>query len=1051
MNKLKLSYREKIITCVRVVFFFHLFIINAYAQKITVSGVVLDNQGETLPGVSVKVKNATQGTITDSDGKYSIVVPAPSSILVFTYLGFTSQEVAVNNRTKININLKPSTSSLEEVVVVGYGTLKRKDVTGSVASVNIADFEKAPITSFDQALAGRIAGVQVSGNDGQPGSVNNIIIRGAGSITQDNSPLYVVDGFPLEDANNNAINPADIESIEVLKDASATAIYGARGSNGVIMITTKKGKVGDPVIGINSYYGFQEVIRTMKLMNAYEFVSYQNDLNPSATAATYFTGGKNLESYRNAPTLNLQQSLYRNSPMQNYDLSVRGGTEKTKYSISGNIIDQEGIIINSGFKRYQGRLSLDQTINKKLKVGTNINISNSVNNGTIVAQSNFSATLSLMSSVWGYRPITNSNVDLLDEPYDPEIDPLLAGDYRFNPILSAKNELRELINNNLNVNAYAQYEITPHLTLRITGGITKIGQENNQFNNSRTSLGNPRNINGVFGSINNNLSNTWLNENTLTYNKSFNKKHNLNAVIGFSSQQNNSKFYGFQSITVPNEDAGLDGLDEAPFGSTTPTSRSSRWTLASFLGRINYNINYKYLFTASLRSDGSSKFLGNNQWSYFPSGSFAWRFNKEKFMKNIKVIDDAKLRMSYGLTGNNRVTDFAGYSQLAYLINSGYTFNNSSVLGATFTAYGNRSLKWETTAQANIGLDLAMFKQRLLFTADVYRKTTKDLLLRADIPATTGLTNAFKNIGKVENSGLELSLTSTNIKSKNFSWVSNFNISFNRNKILQLTEGQDALLSSVSFDILYNNNPTYIAQIGQPIAQMFGLIWDGVYQYEDFDITPSGGYTLKSNLPDNGGTRGGVAPGSIKYKDINLDGTINSKDFAIIGRATPIHVGGFSNNFTYKGFDLNVFFQWSYGNDILNANRLIFEGNGNNRINLNQFASFNNRWTPTNPSNTLFRAGGQGPAFYSSRVIEDGSFLRLKTVSFGYNLSNSLLKQFKLKGLRVYASAQNLYTWTNYTGSDPDVSARNSNLTPGFDFSSYPQARTLIFGLNVSL
>ncbi len=422
----------------------------------------------------------------------------------------------------------------------------------------------------------------------------------------------------------------------------------------------------------------------------------------------------------------------------------------------------------------------------------------------------------------------------------------------------------------------------------------------------------------------------------------------------------------------------------------------------------------------------------------------------ENFMKNLKFVSDAKLRISYGQTGNNRVGDFSTYSTFIIEPMAAYAFNNAVVKGIIPMAIGNPGLKWESTSTTNIGYDLSMFKGRVDLTIDAYRKTTSGLLLNALLPTTTGYLNAFKNVGSVRNQGLEFTLNTINVKTPNFQWSSNFNISFNQNKLVGLADNQESLQTPIVWERRYTGVPLYVAKLNQPIAQMFGYVWDGVYQYSDFDKLPDGRYILRADVVNNGSARTSVQPGDIKYKDINGDGMVSTLDQTQIGRSNPIHTGGFSNNLNYKNFDLNVFFQWSYGNDIVNANRLIFEGNATTSVNLNQYASYADRWTPTNPSNTLHRIGGQGPAYYSSRVIEDGSYLRLKTVSLGYNLGGSLVKAIKVKSLRVYTSGQNLWTWTNYSGPDPEVSVKNSTLTPGFDYSAYPRARTITFGLNAT-
>lgn len=1020
--------------------------------QIVITGTVLDERKTTLPGVTIKVKNTAIAAVTTANGTYRITVPNENAILVFSSIGYITQEVPVLKRNVVDVVLKEQNTGLNEIVVVGYGTSKVKDLTGSVGRVSMQDFAKAPVKSFDDALAGRLAGVQVSGNDGQPGQMNNIVIRGAGSITQDNSPLYVIDGFPLEDANSNSISPDDIASIDVLKDASATAIYGARGANGVIIITTKRGKKGAPVINYNGYYGTQKVMKTIPLMSPYEYVKYQLELNgPIATTRYLTTPGRTLDSYQNETGVDFQDLVLRQAPMQNHNISIRGGNDKTLFFISGNIIDQNGIIVNTGFKRYQGRISLDQTINEKFRIGINANYSNSITYGTIPSSDGSSnVSNSYLYSVWGYRPITtNENFDEINDFVDPDIDVL--ADHRVNPLISAQNELRRNINNTLIANTYLEYKVTPDLTLRITGGVTSNALRDESFYNSKTARGNPdRNVAGVNGAIYNTSRSNFLNENTVNYKKVFNKDHSFELLGGYTVQFNDSRLSGFSAASVPYENLGLDGLDQSL--SITPSSGSTKWRLQSYLGRFNYSYKSKYLLTATMRADGSSKFADGKRWGYFPSASVAWRISEERFFKKISAINDAKIRLSYGQTGNNRIDDFAYLPQLTVPPSSSYSYNNGGPsLGATITAFGNPDLKWETTEQTNAGIDLSLFGQRVEFTADVYKKTTNDLLLNALLPYTTGLGSAFKNIGKMQNQGLEITVNTININSKHFKWNTGFNISFNANKVLALTENQTSLTTPVAFDNLWRALAPYISVIGQPIAQMYGAIWEGVYGYDDFNVTSTGKYVLKTGISNNGDPSANIQPGDIKYRDINHDGTINSDDFTIIGRALPLHTGGLSNNFNFMQFDLNIFLQWSYGNNIFNANKLIFEGNGKAVKELNQFATYANRWSPTNTTSTLFRTNGEGPSFYSSRLVEDGSYLRVKTISIGYNFSKTLLQKLKMSNARVYVSGQNLFTITGYSGIDPEVSVRNSTLSPGFDFSAYPRARTLTFGLNISL
>lgn len=1027
----------------------------AFAQQVTISGTVTGSDNAPVEGVSVKVKGSqTAGAITNAEGKYRITISTRDAFLIFSHVGYLDRELSPGKNSTLDVVLQSRIKESEEVVVVGYGTVRKKDLTGSVAKVNMEDINKAPVRSFDEALAGRTSGVQVQSSDGQPGSGISIVVRGNNSITQNNSPLYVIDGFPIENSDNNAINPADIETIEVLKDASATAIYGARGANGVIMITTKKGKEGPPVISLNVSYGTQKALKKMDLLSAYEYVRYQIESDPALTPAAgsfgqtptqiYLANGKSINDYKNEQAFDWQDAVLREAPMANYNLAVTGGTKQTRYAISGSYLDQQGILINSGYKRYQGRIVLDQTINSKLKISVNANYSNLMQSGISPSQSVFSASHNLMVAIWGARPVSPDVDDPDDMLFDPTINS--ATDYRVNPVVNQKNLVRNNRLQNFTVNAYAEYAIMPSLKLRISGGVVQNIGENQVFNNSQTQYGNPRSLDQVNGSIAFPKNSSWLNENTLTWNKSFGKSHTLNAVAGFTAQSGKSSAYGMRATQLPNEELGLSGLDEGILQPISATS--SLWSMASYLGRVNYSYKSKYLFTASFRADGSSKFSANNRWSYFPSGAFSWRFSKENFLLNSKILSEGKFRVSYGQTGNNRVSDFA-YLTLMRLTNPLYVFNNNYQPGVEAVQLGNSDLRWENTQQIDVGVDLGFFDQRLNFTADVYQKTTPDLLLNADLPTSTGFTTVFKNVGSVRNQGLEFSLNSVNIQKAKFSWSSSFNISFNKSEVLKLAEDQEALLSNVNWDQQWRNTPAYIAKLGMPLGMMYGFIWDGVYTYDDFNRTGTGGYILKDNVTTNGNNRDRIQPGDIKYRDLNGDKVVNANDYTVIGRGLPVHYGGFTNNFTYGDFDLNIFFQWSYGNDILNTN-LVYFGANEAHTSRNLFAFYKDRWTPENPDSKIPRLKGFRGGGYSSYMVEDGSYLRLKTVSLGYNVNSRLLSKVKIRSLRAYVSAQNLITWTNYTGLDPEVSAYNSALTPGFDFSTYPRARTITFGLNLS-
>jgi TonB-linked SusC/RagA family outer membrane protein len=1026
--------------------------VSTQAQNKTIVGMVTDDHKAALPGVTVMIKGAKTGSQTDFEGKFKILANG-TDLLVFSYIGFDSKTVSINGKSNINVTLQSATTGLEEVVVVGYGTQKRKDVTGSVSKVSIKDLQKAPVRSFDEALAGRVAGVQVTSSDGRPGSGVNIVIRGNNSVTQDNSPLYVVDGFLIENPNNNIINPQDIESIEILKDASATAIYGARGANGVIVITTKKGKEGKAEFNFSTSLGFQSNIKKMDLMSPYEFVKYQLEVDPTLVSTTgfkspteiYLSDGKTLDYYKTQKATDWQEMVTRTAPIKTYNLGVSGGNKDTKYALTGSLTDQDGILINSNYKRYQGRLVVDQNITKKLKIGINTNYSHLKQTGVNPAASTGSATTNIMVSVWGYKPIV-TNSTALENLHDPDIDS--ANDYRVNPFINLSNLYRLNTTRNLTSNAYLEYQFIPGLKLRVSNGIIENRVQQEEFNNSKTQSGYPGSTNGVNGQILNSQFSNWLNENTLAWNKKFSKKHDLNALGGFTIQKQKSKSYGVGANQIPDESLGLAGLNTG--SPQIIYTYESVWTMASFLGRITYNYDSKYLFTASYRADGSSKFPTENHWGYFPSAAVSWRFNNEKFLKNSKVLSDGKLRISHGVTGNNRVGDFDYRTKFFIPVDNSYVFNNTYVNGVVPTNLGNSKLKWETTEQTDLGLDLGFFKQRIVFSADLYKKTTRDLLLNAELPTSSGYTSSLKNIGKVQNQGLELSLNTTNIETKNFTWSSSFNISFNQSKLIALAENQQNLLRTVNWDNIWKDTPAYIAKVGQPLGLMYGYISEGTYKYEDFNKDVNGIYTLKGTVTGNGNNRTTIQPGDAKYKDLNGDLTITSSDSDVIGRGLPIHTGGFNNNFTFKGFDLGIFLQWSYGNDILNANRLLFEGNAKNQKYLNQFASYEDRWSMYNPNSNIPRAKGNAtPGSYSSQIVEDGSYLRLKTVSLGYNFDSKLIQRFNLKSLRVYVSGQNLATWTKYSGSDPEVNNYNSVLTPGFDFSSYPRARTITFGTNI--
>ncbi|WP_279095245.1 SusC/RagA family TonB-linked outer membrane protein [Bacteroides acidifaciens] len=1043
-----------------------LFSVSFVLAQVLVKGTVKDNLGEGVPGASVQVKGTSQGTITDLDGKFAFSVPNKNAIIVISFIGYVTVEQKVDTQKPMVITLREDTKTLDEVVVVGYQEVRKRDLTGSVAKANMNDVLTAPVASFDQALGGRIAGVNVTSGEGMPGGTMNIVIRGNNSLTQENSPLFVIDGFPVEDTSaSSTLNPSDIESIDFLKDASATAIYGARGANGVVIVTTKKGKVGRAQLTYDGSFGVQHITRTIPMMNAYEFVKLQNEMYPTVVAGSYLMNyeGKQwtLEDYRNIDQYNWQDEIFQTAWQQSHTLRLTGGTEGVRYNASLSYYDQDGTLLETGYKRMQGRMN---TVVRrgKLNMSLTTNYSRSIQTGSTPSATSYSGMNNLFYSVWGYRPVTSPDTPLgflMDSATDNAVDS--SNDYRFNPILSLKNEYRKNYINNLQMNGFAEYEVINGLKVKVSAGYTYDARKNDQFNNSKTRYGGPTSTDKVNAQVTRSERLTWLNENTVTYQTNIKKKHFINALAGITFQNSDYEAYAFRTTHIPNESLGMAGMSEGQ--ASTSSSVKSSWSMLSYLGRINYNYKSKYYATASFRVDGSSKFNKDNRFGYFPSASLAWTFTEEKFMKPIKsILSNGKLRFSWGLTGNNRIGEYDYYQLLSVLksrigsytatnsIPSGvYPFENDATNAGTVPiSLQNKNLKWETTEQWNLGVDLSFFDERIGLTMDIYRKNTRDLLLAAQLPYSSGFYNATKNIGKVRNDGLEISLNTLNIKTRDFQWSSNFNISFNKNKVLALSENQTALMTAVQFDQNYNGQSSYIAKIGLPMGLMYGYVYEGTYKYDDFNKSGNS-YSLKSSVP-HFSTENNTQPGMPKYADLNGDGVVDSNDRTIIGRGLPIHTGGLTNDFTYKGIDLSIFFQWSYGNDIMNANRLFFESSNNRSRELNQYASYTNRWTADNPTSDIPAAtNSSSNRVISSRIIEDGSFLRLKNVTIGYTFPSQMTKKWKIDKARIYVAAQNLWTWTGYSGYDPEVSVRNSALTPGLDYSSYPRAYSVSFGVSL--
>ena len=1031
--------------------------------QVLVKGTVKDNLGEGVPGASVQVKGTSQGTITDLDGKFTLNIPQKNATLVISFIGYVTVEQKADSQKPMVITLKEDTKTLDEVVVVGYQEVRRRDLTGSVAKANMADVLTAPVASFDQALGGRIAGVNVTSGEGMPGGNMSIVIRGNNSLTQENSPLFVIDGFPIEDSSAaSTLNPSDIESLDFLKDASATAIYGARGANGVVIITTKKGKVGRAQLSYDGSFGVQHVTRTIPMMDAYEFVKLQNEMYPTVVAGSYLMNyeGKQwtLDDYKDIPQYNWQDEIFKTAWQQNHTVRLAGGTEGVRYNASLSYFDQDGTLIETGYKRMQGRMN---TVVRrgKLNMSLTTNYSRSIQTGSTPSSTSYSGMNNLFYSVWGYRPVTSPDTPLsflMDSSTDNAVDS--SNDYRFNPIKSQKNEYRKSYTNNLQMNGFAEYEVLKGLKLKVSAGYTYDSRK--QFNNSNTRYGGPTSTDKVNAQVTRQERLTWLNENTLTYQTNIKKKHFLNVLGGITFQNSDYEIYSFRTTHIPNESLGMAGMSEGQAGTTT--SAKSSWAMLSYLGRVTYNYMSKYYATVSFRADGSSKFNKDNRYGYFPSGSLAWSFSEEEFMKPLKsVLSSGKVRLSWGLTGNNRIGEYDYYALLAVLksrvgsytstnsLPSGvYPFDNDATnAGVVPTSLPNKDLKWEGSTTANLGIDVGLFQNRLNLTADFFLKNTKDLLLEQKLAYVTGFNSQWQNIGKIENKGIELNINSTNIQTRNFLWQTDFNISFIKNTLKALQDGNTYIQSATKFNSNFNGND-YISIVGSSLGQMYGYVFDGVYQTSDFNVLPNGSMQLKPGVADISKHAGKtVEPGMVKYKDIDGDGVITPDDRTTIGNGQPDWYGGITNTFNYKNIDFSFMFQFQYGNDVYNATRMFNTQSQDERS--NQLAEVADRWTPTHASNRVPSARGYVKYELYSRFVEDGSFLRLKNITLGYTFPNKWTRKAYINRLRVYGTAQNLFCLTKYSGYDPEVNMKSSPLMPGFDWGAYPKSRVFTFGVEV--
>ena len=1024
-------------------------------------GTVIDETDFPVAGANVVIKgNTSVGTITDLDGNFTLAVPDAQAVLVVSFIGYATQEVKVDKQATLRIVLKEDGVLLNEVVAIGYATVKKSDLTGSVEKVDMGDLTKASVASFDQALGGRVAGVQVVSGDGTPGSESNIIIRGSNTISDvsDGTPLYVIDGFATEDANAASINPNDIESIDVLKDASTTAIYGARGANGVIIITTKRGAESAPRITYDGYVAYQTRPKSLKLLQGRQFVELQREiLTADEMNKTYFSYDEALgryqtiDDYNNRMSTDWQDLVFRNAPMTSHHVALSGGTKNTKYSSSISYYNQQGTIIKSSYESLKARATLDQQLNKDVKFGTSVNFANNLSVGSAPSQGDGQSTQYFLYQVLAYRPVKYRSSDDLADITDNN-----GGTYPYNPVKTIENTYAKVRNRQLSFNAYLNWTIVKDLLFKVTFAYTWREARTDNFYNKDTYYGDPNySSTRTNGSFNYKEWNSWSNEYTLTYKKRV-KEHNYNAMVGASLSSQAISNLGAKSVMIPWDNVGFWGIDEGTAQSLTANNVKNN--LVSFFARFNYDWKSRYLLTATMRADGSSKFI-YNKWGYFPSASAAWRMSDEPFMSPLASwLNNLKLRVGWGATGNNATqNDYP--SSLLYSGGQNYAFGNSLTPAIYLMQIANRRLKWETTYQTNVGIDFGFFNNRLNGSIDLYNKDTRDLLLYADTPPSIGFLQVQQNVGSINNKGLEITLNGTVLPGgkQRLKWTSSFNISFNKNKITALSDGQLSRKAGIRYPSI---SDLYICKVGSPLSEMYGYVYDGVYQYKDFDEVAPNVFVLKANVPNNTNERANIQPGDPKLKDLNGDGKVTAEDQTVIGHGLPLHTGGFTNNFEWKGFDLNIFFQWSYGNDVINYNRVKLESLDGRHI--NQLATAANHWTPRqdngdgtytpgNYTNYLWAVNRGLSSIHTSREVEDASFLRLKTVQLGYNFPNKLLKKTGLASLRIYVSGQNLWTWTGYSGYDPEVSTRNSSMTRGFDYSAYPKAATYTFGVKLGL
>ncbi|MES2108580.1 MAG: TonB-dependent receptor [Bacteroidota bacterium] len=1011
----------------------------AYSQDLKVSGKVTGaDDNKALPGVSVRVKESNLGVATDKDGAFSVKA-AKGNTLIFTMIGFNVKEVVVGDEATINITLSSNNTNLNEVVVIGYGSRVKKDLTGSVSTISSAQVKDLPVAAIDQKLIGQIPGVQISQTTGAPGGGTDIKVRGSGSIGAGDNPLFVIDGFAISNTSGqtynplNLLSPDDIESVTILKDASSTAIYGSRGANGVIVITTKKGKKGTQVVSLNSYFGVQQVPQKGRpqVLNGTEYAQFRKDMIIDAFAAQgkTATDADIPEQFRNPSQYgagtNWYDAVLRTAIQNNVDASIRGGTEATQYSFSVGRLEQQGTIRYTDYNRYTLQANVQSTLSKRLKVGLNIAPGGGIQNGASVETGQrdvLTRTLWLSPIV----PITDANGNrtlFINSP----------------GAIGAGNPLNTLQYGGTNskyfrglASAFAELEIIDGLKAKYTYNIDYTMNRSFQFSPSNVygETGNQNPGPPIPNSYTANSSNfNWLSEFLLSYDKNIGKDHKINAVVGYTAQKERYDWYGFSANNYP--DDLVQSINAAALLNNGGAA-IEKWSLISYLARVNYSFKDKYLLTATIRSDGSSRFGANKRYGTFPSAAIGWRVTQEDFMKDITWINNLKLRGSYGRSGNFNI---GNYSYASSISGANYTFGGQLASGRVSNSVSNQDLTWENSNETDLGMDLSVVNSRVNITMDYYSRVTTGMLFNNEIPLSSGFSSALVNVGKVRNRGFEFAVNTVNLTGP-LTWNTNLNVTVNRNKVLALNQDNAPIYAGRSGE----GNYTHKTEVGKPLGQFFGYVLEGVYRDQaDFDNSPKNASSVV---------------GSIKYKDVDGNGIIEPvKDFAVIGTPYPDFTYGVTNSFGYKNFDLNILVVGSQGGHILKTSNE-FSTNIDGVFNVDRKVL--NRWrSPSNPGDGVTPTTNGGRVLYrdvNSGWVEDASFLRIQNITLGYNFKQNFIANSKVfKSFRLYGSIQNLVTFTKYSGGNPEALTNGSSvLTPGRDFVGYPLPRTMIIGVNMT-